>query len=119
MSKRNGDRDLIRVEEFKDGDALVVRAEMPGIDPEKDVDVCVSDGMLRLRAERRDESETKDRNFTRKEFRYGSFARSIALPPGVDDDDITAQYKDGILEVRVAMPHELPTAERHVAITRG
>lgn len=94
----------IKVEQYLDGDTLVVRAEVPGIDPDKDVDVSVSEGMLNIRAEREEKSEHKTKSGYRSEFRYGSFQRSIALPPGAKEEDITAGYKDGVLEVRAPAP---------------
>jgi HSP20 family protein len=91
----------MKVEEFEDDGHLVVRAEMPGIDPDEDVEITVSDNMLHLRAERRVESKTEDKKGFRSEFRYGSFSRSVRLPAGSTEDDVTASYSDGILEVRV------------------
>jgi HSP20 family protein len=93
--------DLLRVEEFTEGDELVVRAEMPGLDPDEDVHITVTDHTLQLRAERRQESKTEEKGAYRSEFRYGSFARAIPLPPGATDKDVKATYKDGILEVRI------------------
>jgi HSP20 family protein len=100
----------IRVEQFVDGNTLVVRAEVPGIDPEKDVDVSVADGMLHIKAEREEKSEQKSKNGYRSEFRYGSFTRTIALPPGAREEDITASYKDGVLEVRAPAPEQAPAS---------
>ena len=91
----------LRVEEFTEGDSLIVRAEMPGIDPDKDVQISVSDHTLHLRAERREESKTEEKGAYRSEFRYGSFARTVPLPVGATDKDVKATYKDGILEVRI------------------
>lgn len=91
----------MKVEEFQDDGHLVVRAEMPGIDPDKDVEITVSDHTLHLRAERRSETKTEGKKGYRSEFHYGSFARSIRLPVGATEDDVTATYNDGILEVRV------------------
>jgi HSP20 family protein len=91
----------MKVEEFQDDGHLVVRAEMPGIDPDKDVEITVSDHLLHLRAERRSETKTEDKKGYRSEFHYGSFTRSIRLPVGATEDDVTATYNDGILEVRV------------------
>jgi HSP20 family protein len=93
--------ELMKVEERTDGDHLVVRAEMPGIDPDKDVHISVTDHTLRLQAERRQESTSEDDGCTRSEFHYGSFARTITLPVGASDEDVKATYKDGILEVRI------------------
>jgi HSP20 family protein len=97
-----------------EGDELKVRAELPGIDPEKDVHISVSDHTLSIRAERREESKSEKKGVYRSEFSYGSFARSISLPEGVSADDVKATYKDGILEVQVpvdrkkAEPKEIP-----------
>ena len=98
------DTPAMRVEEFRDGGNLVVKAEMPGIDPEKDVDVSVSDGVLHIQAERQEKTENKDKDGYRTEFRYGSFTRDIVLPRGVKEEDVTASYRDGVLEVRVPVP---------------
>ena len=91
----------LRVEEFVDGTALVVRAELPGIDPDKDVDISVADGSLRISATKEEKSEHKERDSYRSEFRYGSFVRTIRLPEGCREQDISATYADGVLEVRL------------------
>ena len=94
----------IRVDEFRENGHLVIRAELPGMDPAKDVDVSVHDGMLHIKAERREEEKTDDKGFVRKELRYGFFTRTLPLPEGVSTDDVTAGYKDGILEIRLPIP---------------
>ena len=98
--------DLIRVEEFRDDGTLVVRADLPGIDPDKDVELTVSDGILHIHAERREEEkkEDKDKGYLRQELRYGSLSRTLPLPEGVTESDITATYKAGMLEIRVPEP---------------
>jgi len=80
-----GGIDLMKVEEFTEGDTMVVRAEMPGIDPDKDVQITVNDHTLRLSAERRQESKTEENGGYRSEFHYGSFMRTVALPAGFED----------------------------------
>jgi HSP20 family protein len=100
----------IRIEQFQEGSTLVVRAEVPGIDPDKDVDVSVSEGMLNIAVERQESSEHKTKGGYRSEFRYGTSVRSIALPPGAKEEDVTATYKDGVLEVRAPAP-EVVTGE--------
>jgi HSP20 family protein len=112
-----GDSDM-KVEEFREGDTLVVRAEMPGIDPDKDVEITVADGMLHLSAERRSETTTEDKKGYRSEFRYGSFARSVRLPAGAGEDDVKATYDNGILEVRIPID-EGSNGARKIPITRG
>ncbi|MCP8999416.1 Hsp20/alpha crystallin family protein [Pseudarthrobacter sp. RMG13] len=110
----------IRVEEFVDGKTLVVRAEMPGVDPDKDVEVTMDDGFLRIRAERQEKEEHKDNGRYRSEFRYGSFSRNIPLPDGVKEEDIKASYTNGVLEVRAPLPDDaLPTEPKKLPITRG
>lgn len=110
----------IRVEEMVDGNTLVVRAELPGIDPEKDADVTVTDGVLSIKAERQEKKEQKDKDGYRSEFRYGSFVRRIPLPSGVQQGDITASYKDGVLEVRAPLPDQGQEAgASKIPVTRG
>lgn len=91
----------IPVEEYQEDDTHVVKAELPGIDPDKDVDVIVRDGALRIRAERRQEDTTDEKDFSRREIRYGSFARNLPLPAGCTEQDVTAEYHDGVLTVRL------------------
>jgi HSP20 family protein len=96
-----------RVEEIEEDGALVVRAELPGIDPERDLEVSVSDSTLHIEARREQRTEAERQGVVRSEFRYGELSRDLALPDGADKDAVGASYKDGILEVRVP----LPTAE--------
>ena len=78
---RDGEgRQMLRVEEFQQDGTLLVRAEMPGIDPDKDVEISVTDGTLTIRAERTEEEETSKKHFHRNEIHYGAFARTLALP---------------------------------------
>ncbi len=113
-------RRVVAVDEFSEDGTLVVRAELPGIDPDKDVEITISEGMLHISAERTEEKEKAGRHFHRHELRYGSFARSLPLPEGVDEAKIVAAYKDGILEVRVPVPEKAKgQAERHVPVTRN
>ncbi|WP_138445377.1 Hsp20/alpha crystallin family protein [Sinomonas susongensis] len=96
----------IKVEELVDDGKLVVRAELPGIDPERDVDVSISEGQLRIEAHREERQEEKEKGGYRTEFRYGSFTRTLKLPEGASADDVTATYTDGVLEVRVPIPEQ-------------
>lgn len=115
--RRLFDEGTLNVEEFVEGDKVIVRAELPGVDPDRDVDISIVDGNLRIRAERRQEQEVEDRNYRRSEIRYGSFSRSLPLPPGTKDDDIKASYRDGILEVRA--PVETSTQPSRIPIEKG
>ena len=99
-----GAEDLIRVEGYRENGALVIRADLPGIDPDKDVELTVSDGMLHIEAERREEEKREEKGYVRQEVRYGSLSRSLPLPAGVTEADITATYKAGVLEIRIPEP---------------
>jgi HSP20 family protein len=110
--------DLIRVEEVVEDDhTLVVRAELAGFDPDKDVKLSVENGVLAIQAVRRAEHEDKAQRRHRTEFRYGSFARSVVLPAGAAEDDVKATFVDGILEVRIPIDTGKPEA-KEIPITR-
>jgi HSP20 family protein len=109
---------LIRMEETRDGDDWVVRFELPGIDPDRDVELSVMDGVLHIRARREEHLERDEEGVSRTEFRYGSFVRNMILPAGVNEDDIRASYKDGILEVRIPAPKDDKSEATRIPINR-
>ena len=88
---------VFRLEESVRDDRYVIRAELPGLDPENDIEVTVDGRVLTIRAERRHENQEPNRS----EFRYGSLAREVRLPAGVDPADVAARYDKGVLEVSV------------------
>lgn len=106
------DTRLMRLEDEMTDGRYEVRAEMPGIDPAKDVDITVRDGHLTIKAERGEKKEFEGRS----EFSYGSFIRTVALPAGADEDDIKATYDKGILSVSVGVSKPA-SAEKHVEIS--
>lgn len=110
--------DPFGVEEFTEGGELVVRVELAGIDPDKDVDISIEDGMLHVAAERREETQKQDRDYVRRELRYGSFHRDLPLPKGTSDTQVTATYTDGILEIRVPLPESGAAAPVKVSVTK-
>jgi HSP20 family protein len=112
------DAETLSVEEFMDNRDLVIRAQLPGLDPERDVDVSVDNGVLRIRAERRHEHTEQQGETCRSEFSYGVFYRAIPLPPDAREDELTATYNDGILEVRVPTSEEGERSSK-VPIRRG
>lgn len=115
-----GGAHMMRLEETVDGDTCVIRAELPGVDPDKDVQISVTDGVLHLQAERHEQEEETRPDGYRTEFRYGRLVRSVKLPDGTTDADITASYKDGILEVRVPAPKPpAPSEPTTIAVTRA
>lgn len=111
---RCGGSHAIRIEDVREDDRHVVRAELPGIDPERDVEITVAGGMLRISGERREGISDKGRS----EFHYRAFFRSVPLPKGADDTQIDAGYHDGILEVTVPMTAALPQP-RSITVSRS
>ena len=82
---------------------LVVRADIPGIKPEE-VKIEVEDDILTVSGEHEEHKEEKDKHYVRRERRYGSFSRSMTLPPGVEAKNIKAKTHDGIVEVTIPLP---------------
>jgi HSP20 family protein len=105
------DTKLMRLEDEMTNGRYEVRAEIPGIDPAKDVEVTVRDGQLTIKAERSEKKEFDGRS----EFSYGSFVRTVSLPAGANEDDIKATYDKGILTVSVAVS-EPTSAEKRVQV---
>jgi len=68
----------------------------------KDFKVTAENGVLTISSEKREEKEHKDKGYTRKEFSYNSFSRSFTLPENADEDDVKANYEDGILKLTIA-----------------
>lgn len=112
LSLRAGFPHAIRIEEYSKDGEFTVRAEIPGMDPDKDIEISVEDGMLTIEGER----EEKHQAGQRSEFYYGRFMRSVSLPGSADENQIKASYRDGILEVKVPMKqgaesnHKIPIA---------
>ena len=103
---------MIRLEDQATDTEYTIRAELPGMDPEKDVQVDVAHGLLTIHAERKEEMQNKHRT----EFRYGVFERSVRLPANADEAKVKAHYGSGILEIIVPLKAVEPAAKR-VAIT--
>ena len=97
---------------------LMVTAELPGIDPEKDVTIELREHELEIRAERKQEKTTEDKGYRRSEFSYGSFLRVVRMPENAKESDIHATYKDGILEVRVPLERAPEVQPKPIPIER-
>jgi HSP20 family protein len=93
------------IDVVRDNANIVIHAELPGIKPE-DVKIEVEDDVLTVSGEHAESEEEKGKQYVRRERRYGSFSRSIALPPGVDANEIKAKTHDGIVEVTIPLPKE-------------
>lgn len=111
-------RGSMKVEEFLDGNDAVIRAELPGMEPD-DIEVSVNDDRLTVRAERRSRRETSEDDTYRSEFRYGSFTRVVPLPDRAVADDIKASYADGVLELRIPVAEETERPAKKIPVTRG
>jgi HSP20 family protein len=94
---------------------VVVKAEVPGMDP-KDIDISLSDGILTIKGEKKQEREEKEEDYRLIERNYGSFARSVQLPKGVQSDKINASYKNGVLKVVLPKSEEAKKKEIKIKV---
>jgi HSP20 family protein len=104
------------VDIYETADELVVKADLPDIN-EKDLDVRVENNTLTIRGERKFEKEVSEDNFLRVERAYGSFSRSFSLPNTVDTERIKANYRDGVLSVRMPKREESKPKQIKVGVT--
>ena len=99
---------VFRLEETIRDKCYVIRAELPGLDPENDIEITVDGRILTIRAERRQQ----DSGPHRSEFRYGSLTRAVRLPARVDAEDVTARYEKGVLEISIPVGAVKPEGTR-------
>ena len=102
---------------YQTKDAVVVEMPLAGVDPE-DVDVSIEDNILTLRGETKRKSEIDDENFYRKEVRYGSFHRQVALPVPVISEKAEAVSKDGLLKISVPKVKEEEVKSLKIKISK-
>jgi HSP20 family protein len=86
-------------------DHFLLKADLPGL-AEEDVKIEIDDGTLKISGERRAEHEASERGWYRIERSFGSFARTLTLPEGIDADAVSAGFDRGVLEVRIPKPEE-------------
>ena len=103
------------VDIFENDKEIVVKAELPGMSA-KNIDLRLEDNVLTLRGERHFERETDEKNYHRIEREYGAFSRSFVLPAAVSDDQVSAEYKDGILKVVLPKHEERKPKSINVAV---
>lgn len=103
------------VEAYEDENKYVIRASLPGINKE-DINIEVVDNRLTITGERKYHNETKEENLYRNEFTYGKFHRSFSLGKLVDEENIKAEYKDGILNLELPLKQEEKPQTRKIAI---
>jgi HSP20 family protein len=104
----------IRVEEYAEDGSYVVRAEVPGVDPKRDISVMVADGELTIEVNR----TLRFPGTFESEFHYGPATRTVVLPRLAKDETAAASYDDGILEVRIELDRPVPIGRRVVVRSR-
>jgi len=103
------------VDIFEQDDAVVVKAELPGMKKE-DINVELSDGVLRITGEKKREEKVEKKDYYRLERSVGSFERRISLPSGIETEKTKAAFKDGVLEIRIPKTEEARKKERKIKI---
>jgi HSP20 family protein len=96
-------------------DHFVLRADLPGM-TQDDVKIELEDSTLTVSGERKSEHEDKQEGYYRVERAFGSFSRSLTLPKGVDADAVTANFENGVLEIRVPKPEERKPRRISIAV---
>jgi HSP20 family protein len=102
------------IDVVRDNGNLVVHADVPGIKPDE-VKIEVEDDILTVSGAHEETKEEKKKHYVRRERRYGSFSRSIALPAGFDAKQIKATTHDGVVEVTIPLAQE--AKKQRIAIT--
>ncbi len=102
---------LLDVSETKND--LVVKTEVPGLDP-KDIEISLTEGVLTIKGEKKQEKEENEENYHLIERSFGSFSRSIRLPREVQADKISASYKNGVL--KIVLPKSEEAKKREIKI---
>ena len=97
--------DAPAVDVYEEKDAIVVKAELPGMSKEN-IQVSVEEGALTIRGEKKREEKIEEKDYAYQERSYGAFTRTIGLPAAVKADQVTAQFKHGVLEVRLPRAEE-------------
>ncbi len=94
------------VDVVRDNGNLILRADVPGIEPEE-IRIEIREGYLTLSGEHEETTEETEKQYVRRERRYGSFSRSVPLPEGVEAKKIKAKTHDGVLEVTIPLPKQV------------
>jgi HSP20 family protein len=104
-----------RIDATEDDKAYQIRAELPGMDRE-DVDITLADGMLTIRGEKKREDEEKGKEFYRKERTFGSFRRTLPIPSEVDESQIVASFRKGVLTIELPKSEEARRKITHIDV---
>jgi len=103
------------VDIYEDEHNIALKLEVPGID-EKDIDVRIEGNTLTVHGERKIEKDEKEENFRRVERQYGSFTRSFTLPSSVDSGQVSANYDNGVLKIKLAKKAEAKPKQIKVSV---
>lgn len=98
---------------YREKDDLVVKAELPGVS-KKDLDISLEDGMLTIKAEKKEEKVTEDTSYYASEREFGQYCRTISLPFEVNSEKISSKFENGVLELRLPKAEEAKT--NHVKV---
>ena len=107
----------LAVDIFDEGESVVAEMTLPGIDPDK-VDITVEDDYLKVAGRREEETEEKKKNYYSKEIRRGSFERVVKLPTSVAGDKAAAEYKNGVLRIKIPKRDEAKPKKVKVSVTK-
>ena len=118
LTEGRGSRWTPAIDVVHDKGNLILRADVPGIKPDE-VKIEVQDDIITVSGQHEESKEEKDKNFLRRERRYGSFRRSMALPAGVDAKKIKAKTRDGVVEVTIPLPKEAKKESVTITPTAG
>lgn len=110
----------VPIDIWEENNSIFVKAALPGVDA-NDINIDIQDGIMTMSGEFKDDSESRseDRRTYHREFRYGSFSRSIRLPEGVDEENVDAEYKNGFLTVRVPRRQEQVKQPKRINVRGG
>lgn len=107
-----------RVDVRETADSIIVEAEVPGMKPEE-ISLSIADDVLTISGETRSEETREQEQMRWSERRYGRFARSVRLPPGIDRDKVDAAYDNGLLRITVPKTEAATDASRKIEIRKA
>ncbi|HMA16647.1 MAG: Hsp20/alpha crystallin family protein [Bacteroidota bacterium] len=108
----------VKIDASEDDKAYHVTAELPGLS-EKDVEVTFADNTLTISGEKKEEKEVKEENYHRRERSFGSFRRAFTLPAEVDEEKISASFKDGVMTIDLPKSQQAQKKAKKITIERG